>query len=137
VEHDRDGPVVLRARHAAAVVLARHEAALAVARIAVGEVRRLAEYADRARLLVPSHDPVVRDVAPQETARIAEPHGPLRPPEPGGEALDGAIEDAVLGEAVIEHLDGRIGVTHEVHERSYRVSSVTASITAGPNHAAL
>src|SRR6266481_4633478 len=51
--------------------------ALAVAGIAIGVARGLAEQADCARLLLPFHDPVVRDVAPQETAEITEPNRPF------------------------------------------------------------
>ena len=88
----RDGAVVLGAGHAAAVVLAGDEPALAVARVAVGEVRRLAEHADRARLLVPAHDPVVGDVAPQQVAPVAEPH---RAPPPSGSRWRGAPRRAL------------------------------------------
>ena len=68
--------VVLGARDPPRVVLAGEQPALAVAGVAVGEVRRLAEDADRAGLLVPLHDAVVRDVAPEQVAAVAEPNRP-------------------------------------------------------------
>src|SRR6185503_13518646 len=106
------GTVVLGAGHAPAVVLAGDEPPLAIAGVAVRIVGRLAENAHRPRFLVPAHDTVVRDVAPQHAAAVAEPHRPLRPPEAGGEPLHRRVEDAVLGEALVEDLDGRIGITH-------------------------
>src|SRR6266851_3002107 len=68
VHQHRDRPVVLGAGHPPAVVLAGDEPALAVAGVAVGVARRLAEDRDRPRLLVPAHDAVVGDVAPEHVA---------------------------------------------------------------------
>src|SRR6266446_4937744 len=65
VADHRDRAVIFGAGDAPRVMLAGDEPALAVAGVAVGVVRWLAEDADRAGLLVPAHDPVVRDVAPQ------------------------------------------------------------------------
>src|SRR5581483_6787053 len=113
VHEDGDGAVVLGARDPPAVVLAGDEPALAVARVAVGEVGRLAEDRGDARLLVPAHDAVVGDVAPQHVPAVAEPHRPLRPPEAGGEALHRRVEDAVLGEALVEDLERGIGIASD------------------------
>ena len=57
---------MFRAGDAARAVLAGDEAALAVARVAVGVVGGFAEDAHAAAFLVPAHDAVVRDVAPQQ-----------------------------------------------------------------------
>ena len=105
-----DGAVVLGARDAARVVLAGDEAALAVAGVAVGVVGGLAEYADRAGLLLPAHDAVVGDVAPQQVAAVAEPGRPLAPAHARGEPLDAGEPQAILAEARIEELDGRVGI---------------------------
>ena len=91
-------------------MLAGDEPALAVAGVAVGEVRRLAEDADLAGLLLPLEDAVVRDVAPQQIAAVAEPHRPLGPAAAGIEALDRGAEDAVAVEARIEALDQGVGI---------------------------
>src|SRR6476620_1284741 len=53
-------------------MLAGDEAALAVAGVAVGVIARLTEDADPAGLLIPAHDAVIGNVAPQKTTRIAE-----------------------------------------------------------------
>ena len=92
---------------AAAAVLAGDEPALAVAGVAVGEVRGLAEDADRARLLLPLEDAVVGDVAPQQIAPVAEIDRPLGPAAAGGEALHAGELQPVLLEARIERDDGR------------------------------
>src|SRR5882757_4439685 len=102
---------MLGARHAARIVLAAHQPALAVARIAVGVVRGLAEDADRAGLLLPFHHPVVRDVAPQEVAPVAEPDRPLAPAEPGRQKLDRGEGQAIFGETRIQYLHRRIRIT--------------------------
>ena len=71
-----------------AVVLAGDEPALAVAGVAVGVVRRLAVHAGAPGLLVPAHDAVVGNVAPQQAARVAEIDRPLAPAHAGREPLD-------------------------------------------------
>src|SRR6185436_14275448 len=98
------------ARDPASVVLAGDEPALAVASVAVGVVGGLAEDADRARLLLPAHDAVVGDVAPQEVAAVAEPHWALVPARARGNLLDAGKPQPILGEARIEVLDGGIGI---------------------------
>src|SRR6266850_1379517 len=94
----------------ARVVLAGQEPPLAVARVAVAVVRGLAEHAHGARLLVPAHHAVVRDVAPQEVAPVAEPHRPLVPAAVRGDALHLRQPELVAVEARIDHLDRRIRV---------------------------
>ena len=117
--------VVLGARHAPRAVLAAQQAALAVARVAVGEVGGLAERAHGAGLLVPAHHAVVGDVAPQQVAAVAEPHRALGPAEAGRQPLDRGAGDAVLREARIEDLDGRVGVALGglPHGRSLRIAA--------------
>src|SRR5207245_11586628 len=85
-EH-RDRAVVFGAGQPLRIHLAREQAALAVAGVAVGVVRGAAKHANRASFLLPFYDPVVRDVAPQEVAAIAEPHRPLGEAKAGGDAL--------------------------------------------------
>ena len=106
----RDRAVVLGARHAPLAVLAAQQATLPVARVAVGEARRLAEHGDGAGLLVPAHDAVVRDVAPQQRAHVAEPHRAFGPAHAGRELLDLGEAEAVAREALVEDLDVRIGI---------------------------
>src|SRR5439155_13479067 len=86
-EH-RDRAVVFGAGQPLRIHLARDQTALAVAGVAIGIVRGAAKHADRAGFLLPFHDPVVRDVAPQEVAVIAEPHRALGKAAAAGEALD-------------------------------------------------
>src|SRR5262249_60124048 len=88
VDQHRDGAVIFGAGDAARIVLAGDEAALAVAGVAVGVVRRFSEHADAAGLLLPAHDAVVGNVAPQQVAAVAEPHRPLAPAHAGGPPLD-------------------------------------------------
>src|SRR5262249_52280849 len=75
----------------------------------------------RPGLLIPPEDPVVRDVAPEEVAPVAEPHGPLRPPAPREEPLDGGQRQAVLGEGRIQHPHRRVGIP--LARLPHRVSS--------------
>ena len=102
--------VVLGAGDPAGAVLAAEQAPLAVAGVAVGEVRRLAEHADRPGLLLPLHDPVVGDVAEQDVAAVAEPDRPLGPAEAGGQPLDLGRLMPVAGERWVDDLDERVGV---------------------------
>src|SRR6266496_6062340 len=92
------------------VVLAGDEPALAVAGIPVRMIGRLAKNADSAGLLLPFHDAVVGDVAPQQVAAVAEPHRPLGPAHAYREPFDARQQEAVLGEARIERLHGRIRI---------------------------
>ena len=95
---------------AAPAVQAGDEAALAVAGVAVGEVRRLAEDADRARLLLPLEDAVVGDVAPEQVAPVAEVDRALGPAAAGGEPLHAGELEPVLLEARIERDNGWVGI---------------------------
>ncbi len=110
VDQDRDGAIVLGARDPPSAVLAGDQAALAVAGVAVGVVGGLAVDAHPPGLLVPAHDAVVGNVAPQQAARIAHPDRPLAPAHAGGEPLHPGIVDAIFGEARIENLDRRVGI---------------------------
>jgi len=57
-------------------MLARDQPALAVAGIAVGEIGRLAVNADRPGFFFPLDDALVRDVAAEQIAPVAEPDRP-------------------------------------------------------------
>src|SRR6266478_1405998 len=131
VHQDGDGPVVLGAGHPPAVVLAGDEPALAVAGVAVGVARRLAEDRDRPRLLVPAHDAVVGDVAPEHVAPVPEPYRALGPAEPGGEPLHRRVEDTVLGEALVEDLERGIGIAHRRGRHGSRMVATPAGDVNG------
>src|SRR5262249_59981799 len=66
--------------------------------------------ADRTGLLVPSHQSVVGDVAPDQAACVAKPRGPFTPAHARREPLDAGVEEAVFVEARIQALDGWIGI---------------------------
>src|SRR5262245_14311940 len=76
-------------------MLAGDESALAVAGVAVGVVGGLTEDADPAGLLVPAHDAVIGNVAPQETARITEIDRALVKTAAGREPLDARKREPV------------------------------------------
>src|SRR5580692_2744440 len=95
-------------------MLATDKAPLTIARMAVRVVRRLAEGADVARRFVPAQDAVVRDIAPQQIAAVAEPDRPLRPARALIQTLDGSGSKDQRLEARIEHTDGRIGIASAV-----------------------
>src|SRR6516165_4874073 len=57
----------------------------------------------------PTHDAIVRNIAPQQIATVAEISGALGPAKTGGNALDRRIADPGL-EPLVEHLDARIGI---------------------------
>src|SRR6185436_10681469 len=106
----RDAAVVFSTGDPAPFVLAGDEAPLPVPGVPVRVARGLAEDADRARLLFPLEDAVVRDVAPQQVAPVAEPHRPFTPAEPGAQPLDLRGVDAVAREALVEDADGGVRV---------------------------
>src|SRR3954451_8725692 len=91
-------------------MLASDEAALAVAGVAVGVIARLTEGADPAGFLVPAHDAVIGDVAPQQTARIAEIDRPLVETAAAREPLDARKRDPVFVEGRIETLNRRVRI---------------------------
>src|SRR5262249_24907751 len=94
-----------------AFMLAGDEPALPIARVAVGVVRGFAENGGGASLLIPPHDPVVRNVAPQQVAPVAEPHWTFGPAEAGSQTLDRRVERGLDAfEAWVERTDRRIGV---------------------------
>src|SRR5262249_51670109 len=124
IENHRDRAVVLGSRHAPRVVLARDEPALAVARGAVGVVGWAPEHGDGARLFVPTHDAVVGNVARQEIATVAEPHGALGTAESGLQPLHRLVADATPREALIQDL-----------HRSIRIAD-DRSLAHAPSHVA-
>src|SRR5215472_12288752 len=86
-----DRAVVLGAGQPLRVHLAGHQPPLAVARVAVCVMRRLAEHADGPCLLLPLHHPVVRDVAPDQTAKVAKPYRTFIEAASTGDLLDCGI----------------------------------------------
>src|SRR5262245_20719111 len=91
-------------------MLAGDESALPVAGVAVGVVGGLTEDADPTGLLVPAHDAVVRNVAPKETAGIAEIDRTLVKAAAGREPLDACKREPVFVEGRIETLHRRVGI---------------------------
>src|SRR6516225_7878437 len=91
-------------------MLAGDEPALAVAGVAVGEVGGFSVDRDCAALLFPFDDALVRDVAAQEIAPVADPHRAFGPAQSGGETLDGRRLEPVAFEAGIEGAYCRIGI---------------------------
>src|SRR5690348_17794654 len=82
---------MLRARHLARTVLAGDQPALLVARVTVGVVRRLPEDADLSGFLLPFQDAVIRDIAPQKRAELAEPDRAFAPAAAGIKPFDRGI----------------------------------------------
>jgi hypothetical protein len=101
---------MLGAGDPAAAVLAGNQPALAVAGVTVGEVRRFSVDRDRAALFLPFQDAVVRDVAAQQIAPVAEPRRPFGPSQPGRQPLDRRQFQPVFFEARIHGMDRRIGI---------------------------
>src|SRR5262245_16615922 len=91
-------------------MLACEQTALPVARHAVRIVGWAAKHAPCAGRLVITHDPVIRDVADEQVAAVAEPYRPLRPAHACGELLDRAGEEPIFGKARIEDLHRRIRI---------------------------
>src|SRR6267154_459824 len=91
-------------------MLAGDEPAFTVARVPVGIVRWRTIDADMTVVLRPAHDAIVRDVAPQKIAPIAEVNRALGPAQTCGDALDIGVSDLVL-ESGVERFDTRIGIT--------------------------
>ena len=110
VHQHRDRAVIFGADHAASAMLAGDQPALAVAGIAVGEVRRLAEDADRAGFLFPFDDALVGNVAAQQIAPVAEPHRAFGPAQSRGQPFHRRQFQPVFLEARIERVDRRIGI---------------------------
>src|SRR5262245_19493874 len=91
-------------------MLAGNESALAVTGIAVGVVGGATEDADPTGLLVPAHDAVIGNIAPQETARIAEVDRALVKTAAGREPLDAGKRKPVFVEGWIETLHRWVGI---------------------------
>jgi hypothetical protein len=64
-----------------------------------------------AGFLVPAHDAIVRDVAPQQAARVAEPDRAFIPAAAARDALDRGLRDSVFVERRIERLDRGIRIS--------------------------
>jgi hypothetical protein len=79
--------------------------------VAVGVVRRFAEYDDEPRLFLPLHDSIIGKVTPQQMSAATEPDWSFRPAHSASQAFDCRIENAVFGKARIEHFDGRIRIS--------------------------
>ena len=83
---------------------------LAIARVAVGKVGGLAENADGSRFFIPAHDAIIRNVAPEEIAAVAEPHRSFGPAEATGDFFHLRAREAIFREARVDDLDERIGI---------------------------
>src|SRR5262245_38083578 len=94
-------------------MLGGDETALAIARIAVGVVGGTAVDARAPRLLVPAHDTIVGNVAPEQAARIAEIDRPLCPTETGREPFDAREWQAIFSQSSDRaHRPGGMGAEH-------------------------
>src|SRR5580704_10953902 len=91
-------------------MLAGDQPPLAIARVAVRIVGGLAIGADGARFLLPFQDTVVRYVAPEHVAAIAEIHRSFRPTATSEQAVDRGKRQAIAVEACIDHRHRRIGI---------------------------
>src|SRR5262249_516264 len=106
----RDRAVVFGAHHAPPTMLTGDEPPLAVPRVAVSEVRRFAEDADRAGLFFPLDDALVGDVAAKQISPVAEPYRAFRPAQPRAEPFLRRPFQPVFFEAPIERMDRGIGI---------------------------
>src|SRR5262245_16980932 len=84
-------------------MLASDKAPFSVTGVAVGVVRRSTEQADRAGLFFPTHDAVIWNIAPQEIATVAKPHGPLVEATIASNTLDRCEPENDSFEARIKH----------------------------------
>ena len=112
VGQHRQAPALFGAHHTAGDgVLAGDEAPLPVTHIAIGPVGGLAEHREAAVALAVLHDAIVGNVADQHIAPVfREVHRAFGPAHACGDLLHGAAVDAVLGEAGVQDLNGRIGI---------------------------
>jgi hypothetical protein len=110
VHQHRDAAVVFRACNSAGLVLAGDQPALAIAGVAVGIVGGLAVHADSPGRLIPAHDAVVGNVAPEHTSGISEIDRAFAPAHARGQPLNAGIEQAIAVEARVEALDGGVGI---------------------------
>src|SRR6185312_2818876 len=86
------------------------ETALAVAGVAVGEVRGVSVDRDRAGLLFPLDDALVRDVAAEQITPVADPHRSFGPAQPGCEPFHRRQLQPVFLKSRVEGVDGGVGV---------------------------
>jgi hypothetical protein len=68
-------------------MFAGDEPPLPIARITVRIVSWLAKDTDSASLLLPFHEAIVGDIAPQKIATVAKPNGAFRPAQAGGDSF--------------------------------------------------
>ena len=105
-----DAAVIFRAGDAAADMLAGHQTALPVTRIAIGHVGGLAEHADLSGRLVPSQDPVIGNIAPQQIAAIGKIDRTFAPAGAVIELFDRGTEHPIAEKAGIENMDGGVRI---------------------------
>jgi len=82
-------------------------------------MRRLAEDADRPGLFLPFHHPVVRDVAPNQTAQIAEPHRTFVEAAAGGDPLDRRVAEHHRLKARVDDLDVGVWIADRVRGHAF------------------
>src|ERR1700704_7137038 len=117
-------------------MLASDEPDLAGAGIAVGVVGRLTEDVDPAGFLIPAHDAVIGNVAPQKTARIAEIDRTLAKTAAAREPLDARKREPVFVEGRIETLNCRvrIALTRLPGRQCHRRESHRSHCTRASHH---
>jgi len=118
----------LIAHHAAAAMFAGKLPALVVKGIAVGIAGGVAVDAHVAVFFQPAELPGIRNVAPNQTARVAVPGRAFHPQTTGVEPLDWGVTDHVAAETVIERDDVGVGVANGLRKVSL---SQEASIASG------
>src|SRR3954447_17340511 len=102
---------MLGAGHPASAMFAGDKPALPVTGVAIRESGRLPEHANRPGLLLPFHETVVGNVAPEEITAVPESDRAFAPSEARREPLHARTEQDVLCEGWVEDLDRGVGVS--------------------------
>ena len=118
-------------------MLAGDEPSFAIARIAIRIVAIRAEHADMTIVFQPTHDSIVRDVAPQQITAGGEVDRALRPAEACRDPLDACVSLAGF-EPGVQRLDPRVRIAgvlqHTERERCRPPERVTVSLKAKLAH---
>src|SRR3974390_1751984 len=80
---------------------------------------RVAEHPARPAFLVPFHHPVVWNIAPDETAKVAEPDRALCKAATGGNAFDRSVAQHQSSEPRVENFDVWVGIADRVRGHTF------------------
>ena len=105
---------MLVADDAAVAVFAGKLAAFEVEGVAVAVARRITEDAHVAVFVKPAQLAIVRNIAPDKVSANAVPCATLSPQRSSPEFLNRRIADLVFLEALVEHHDVGVGITHRL-----------------------